>query len=225
MSVRYPVLLLGFLFGLLWQTATAAISDAQTHLIRGRVLDLAGKPATNVWVQVQTLDTNAAPDLRTGGWALASTNSGANGEFTLEVAKLPATWALLALQGDNVSWHERASLADSANARPITLELRPWPRINGSIRALDESPLGYSVAIEVETSATRAVPPPETAPANVATGDELKPGLVAEMFVFESNSRSLDDRWFTRTPLFRRIDTRINYPRSSDRFGDTGLTP
>jgi len=45
-----------------------------------------------------------------------------------------------ALLGDNVSWHERASLADSANARPITLELRPWPRINGSIRALDESP-------------------------------------------------------------------------------------
>lgn len=53
-----------------------AAEAAPASTVRGRVLDLAGKPATNVWVQVQTLDPSAPDFARTGGWALASTNSG-----------------------------------------------------------------------------------------------------------------------------------------------------
>jgi len=229
-SPACPTLLFAMLawsvLGITGQTAPAAPSDTPATIIRGRVLDEARRPAPYVWVQVQTLDPTAAPDLRTGGWALASTNSDADGEFALSVDRLPPTWTLLALQGENVAWHEHTLSIDPPGARPITLDLRPWPRINGLIRALDESLLGYSVAIEVESTATRAIPALASVPASVAIGGELKPGLVAEVFLISDSlgdgSRILDDAWFTRTPLFRRIESQISY-RQAPRFGETGL--
>jgi len=63
----------------------------------------------------------------------------------------------------------------------------------------------------------------ESAPANGAGDLELKPGLVAEFFAVPAESSQLDGTWFTRTPLFRRIDPQVNYTRSLVRFGDTGL--
>ena len=99
--------------------------------------------------------------------------------------------------------------------RTLTLDLRPWPRINGSIRALDESPLGVRRGYRGGVLRHQCRPSLEAAPANVATGDELKPGLVAEMFVIEDETPLIDDAWFTRTPLFRRIDAQINYARSA----------
>ena len=212
-------IIIGALSGQLLSAATAPIAT-----IHGRVIDLAGKPATNVWVQLQTLDPTAPEFARTGGWALASTNSGSNGEFALSVAALPPTWALLALQGENVAWHERLPLATPSSAGSIRLELRPWPRINGSIRALDESSVG-SVGIEIESTAVHSVPPAEAAPANVATGDKLKPGLVGEMFVIpDEGQKPLDDTRFISTPIFRRIDAQINHAPLLGRFGDTALS-
>src|SRR5436309_1628826 len=70
--------------------AQASTLKAQpTTVIHGRVLDREGRQATNVWVQIQTLAPSAPEFARTGGWALASTNSDANGEFALSVAALP----------------------------------------------------------------------------------------------------------------------------------------
>src|SRR5262249_19340195 len=86
----------------------------------------------------------------------------------------------------------------------------------------DDSMLN-SVEIEFQFSAARAVPPTRSAPVNVAAGDELKPGLVTEVFIIPDGPSDLDDAWFTTTPLFRRIDRQISYSKSDSRFGDTGL--
>jgi signal transduction histidine kinase/streptogramin lyase len=198
--------------------ATAATGT----IVHGRVMDALGLPATNTWVQVQTLDPGAPEFARTGGWALGSTTTGTNGEFAVAVKVLPDSWALLALQGADAAWYEHLAATSARVPSPLTLELRPWPRINGSILALDGASMG-SAAIELETSATYATPTLAAAAPGVAVGDGLKPGLVAEVFVIPDAWQPFNPDWFSTTPLLRRIDAQIEYPYSVSRFRDAGV--
>src|SRR5262245_52305773 len=76
-SVRLSVF--GLLLLPLFHESMSAAQSVAPSVIRGRVLDQAGQPVSNVWVQVQTLVSTAPDFVRAGGWALASTNSEANG--------------------------------------------------------------------------------------------------------------------------------------------------
>src|SRR5258708_7616041 len=76
-----PRLMASLLIASIGQSIIAQNEEPNPTVIRGRVLNSEGLGDTNVWVQVQTMDPSAPDFARTGGWALAHTNSGPNGEF------------------------------------------------------------------------------------------------------------------------------------------------
>jgi len=123
-----------------------------------------------------------------------------------------------------VAWYEpRVVNGCRGRGTHPRLELHPWPRINASIRALDDSPVG-SVGIEIESTSIRSAPTADTAPRTVARATNSTPGLVAEMFAIPTKAKTSGSTTLG-SPAHRFSPNRCpDQLRAGEfRFGDTGL--